>query len=357
MPTLPHLRPSRRPARLSPPVAARSRPAVVDCAAYVDGQRLPGDRPDDVALDQVRRTGHGFVWIGLHEPDEAELAGLASQFDLHPLAVEDAVQAHQRPKLERYDDMLFVVLKTVRYVKSDESTDDREVVETGEVMVFLGRDFVITVRHGEHGSLHGLRQMLEADPGRLAHGPSAVLHAITDQVVDSYLLVCDALQEDVDAVESAVFAGQSRSQDAERIYVLKREVLELRRAVAPLTAPLRMLAERPLRLVNAEIREYFRDAEDHLARVNEQVASFDELLTTIVHANLARVTVEQNEDMRRISAWVAILAVPTAVAGVYGMNFDHMPELHWRFGYPLVVALTLALCISLHRGFRRNGWL
>jgi magnesium transporter len=357
MPTLPHLRPSRRIARLTPPAAASPRAAVVDCAAYVDGRRVPGDWSYEEARQQVRRAGHGFVWIGLHEPDEDELAGLAGHFDLHPLAVEDAVQAHQRPKLERYDDMLFVVLKTVRYVPSDEPTDGSEIVETGEVMVFLGRDFVITVRHGEHGSLHGLRRSLETDPERLGHGPSAVLHAITDKVVDSYLLVCDALQEDVDAVETAVFAGQSRSHDAERIYVLKREVLELRRAVTPLTGPLRMLAERPMRLVNAEIREYFRDVEDHLARVNEQVAAFDELLTTIVHANLARVTVEQNEDMRRISAWVAILAVPTAVAGVYGMNFDHMPELHWRFGYPLVVALTLVLCVGLHRGFRRNGWL
>jgi magnesium transporter len=293
----------------------------------------------------------------MHQPDSAELAGLAGRFDLHPLAVEDAVHAHQRPKLERYDDMLFVVLKTVRYVRSDVPTDGSEIVETGEIMVFLGRDFVITVRHGEHGGLHSLRQMLEADPERLAHGPSAVLHAVTDQVVDSYLLVCDALQADVDAVESAVFAGQSRSRDAERIYVLKREVLELRRAVTPLTAPLRMLSERPLRLVNAEIREYFRDVEDHLTRVNEQVGSFDELLTTIVHANLARVTVEQNEDMRRISAWVAILAVPTAVAGIYGMNFDHMPETHWQYGYPLVLLSTLLVCLGLHRGFRRNGWL
>jgi magnesium transporter len=357
MPTLPHLRTPRRISRLAQPMATLRHAAVVDCAAYVDGRRLPGDWSYEDALSQVRRAGSGFVWIGVHEPDEAELAGLAGRFDLHPLAVEDAIQAHQRPKLERYDDMLFVVLKTVRYVKSDEPTDGSEIVETGEIMVFLGRDFVITVRHGEHGGLHGLRRSLEADPDRLAHGPSAVLHAITDHVVDSYLLVCDALQEDVDAVESAVFAGQSRSRDPERIYVLKREVLELRRAVTPLTAPLRMLAERPLRLVNAEIREYFRDVEDHLARVNEQVGSFDELLTTIVHANLARVTVEQNEDMRRISAWVAILAVPTAIAGIYGMNFDHMPELHWRFGYPMVLLSTLVLCLALHRGFRRNGWL
>jgi magnesium transporter len=357
MPTLPHLRSPRRISRLDRPMAALRPDPVVDCAAYVNGSRLPGSWSYEDALDQVRRSEAGFVWIGVHEPDEAELAGLADRFDLHPLAVEDAVQAHQRPKLERYDDMLFVVLKTVRYTKPDQLTDESEIVETGEIMVFLGRDFVITVRHGDHGGLHGLRRTLEDDPDRLANGPSAVLHAVTDQVVDSYLLVCDALQEDVDAVESAVFAGPSRSRDAERIYVLKREVLELRRAVTPLTAPLRMLAERPLRLVTPQIREYFRDAGDHLARVTEQVGSFDELLTTIVHANLARVTVEQNEDMRRISAWVAILAVPTAIAGLYGMNFDHMPELHWRYGYPLVLLVILTICLVLHRGFRRNGWL
>jgi magnesium transporter len=180
-----------------------------------------------------------------------------------------------------------------------------------------------------------------------------------DRVVDDYLTVAAALQVDIDTVENAVFGTPvgSRSRDAERIYVLKREVLEMRRAVQPLTVPLRTLAERPMRLVAPDIREYFRDVDDHLSRVNEQIGSFDELLMTILQANLAQVTVEQNEDMRKISAWVAILAVPTAMAGIYGMNFDHMPELHWQYGYPLIVLVTLALCLVLHRGFRRNGWL
>jgi magnesium transporter len=357
MATLPHLRPAKRIAPLAHPPTGTARDTVIDCAIYVDGKRVPGTWSYAEALSEVRRTGTGFVWIGVHEPDEEELTGLAEWFELHPLAVEDAVQAHQRPKLERYEDALFVVLKTVRYAPDDPRTNDNEIVETGDIMVFLGRDFVITVRHGEHGGLRGLRALLEAEPDRLVPGPSAVLHAVTDRVVDNYLAVCDALQEDVDAVESAVFAGPGRARDAERIYVLKREVLELRRAVNPLTAPLRMLSERPMRLVAPEIREYFRDVEDHLAQVAEQVGSFDELLTTIVHANLARVTVEQNEDMRRISAWVAILAIPTAVAGVYGMNFDNMPELHWRYGYPMMLLLTLLICVALHRGFRRNGWL
>jgi magnesium transporter len=356
MPTLPHLRAPRRNSPVHS-LAAIPRDHVVDCAGYVDGRRLPGSRSYEHAVTEVRASGAGFVWIGLHEPDEMELAGLAARFGLHPLAVEDAVHAHQRPKLERYDDTLFAVLKTVRYIHRSEPNAESEVVETGEIMVFLGRDFVITVRHGEHGGLQGVRRALEADPERLGYGPSSVLHAIMDHTVDGYLAVCAQLQEDVDSVETAVFAGQSRSRDAERIYVLKREVLELRRAVTPLAAPLRMLAERPLRAVAPEIREYFRNVEDHLARVTEQVGSFDELLTTIVQANLARVTVEQNEDMRRISAWVAILAVPTAIAGIYGMNFDVMPELHWRLGYPLIVVVTLLICLGLHRGFRRNGWL
>jgi magnesium transporter len=358
----PHLRPARRLARAAaaaPVVPIRDRSAtLIDCGVYVDGVRRSG-RCEPGAIDDVRRSGDGFVWLGLHDPDEAELAELAERFGLHPLAVEDAVHAeHQRPKLDRYEDTLFAVLKTVRYVHPETPAADVEVVETGEISVFIGRDFVITVRRGEPRGLQGLRRSLEQDPERLALGPSAVLHAIMDRIVDDYLGVVNSMQLDVDAVETAVFGGPGRSRrDAERIYVLKREVLELRRSVAPLQAPLRTLSERPVRLVHPEIREYFRDVEDHLARVTEQIGSFDELLTTIIQANLAQVTVEQNEDMRRISAWVAILAIPTAVAGVYGMNFTHMPELSWAYGYPATLLLIAAICLVLYRGFRRNGWL
>ena len=357
----PHLRPARRLARAAaaPVVPARDRSAtLIDCGVYVDGIRRPG-RCEPSVIDEVRRTGEGFVWLGLHDPDAIELAELAERYDLHPLAVEDALYAeHQRPKLDRYEDTLFAVLKTVRYVHPESPAADVEVVETGEISVFVGRDFVITVRRGEPRGLQGLRRSMEADPERLALGPSAVLHAIMDRIVDDYLGVANSMQQDVDAVESAVFGGPGRSRrDAERIYVLKREVLELRRSVAPLQAPLRTLSERPVRLVHPEIREYFRDVEDHLARVTEQIGSFDELLTTIIQANLAQVTVEQNEDMRRISAWVAILAIPTAVAGIYGMNFSHMPELSWEYGYPFTLVLIAVVCLVLYRGFRRNGWL
>ncbi len=358
----PHLRPPRRLARATAhpagPAGPDRRGTLVDCGVYVDGIRQPG-RCEPGVIDDVRRNGEGFVWLGVHDPSEAELSELAERFDLHPLAVEDAIHAaHQRPKLDRYEDTLFAVLKTVRYVHPESPAADVEVVETGEISVFVGRDFVITVRRGEPRGLQGLRRSMERDPERLAMGPSAVLHAIMDRIVDDYVGVTNSMQLDVDAVESAVFGGPGRSnRDAERIYVLKREVLELRRAVGPLAAPLRTLSERPVRLVHPEIREYFRDVEDHLARVTEQIGAFDELLTTIIQANLAQVTVEQNEDMRRISAWVAILAIPTAVAGIYGMNFSHMPELNWEYGYPFTLGLIAVACLVLYRGFRRNGWL
>ncbi|MFJ9039413.1 magnesium and cobalt transport protein CorA [Streptomyces sp. NPDC102406] len=336
--------------------------AVVDCAVYRDGARADSPQcltPREARL-QVRRDG-GFAWIGLHEPTEAEFAGVAAEFGLHPLAVEDAVHAHQRPKLERYDDTLFTVFKTIHYVEHAELTATSEVVESGEVMCFTGRDFFITVRHGGQGSLRALRHRLQDDPELLAKGPSAVLHAIADHVVDGYLAVADAMQDDIDEVETEVFSqtgkGAPRGSDAGRIYQLKREVLEFKRAVAPLRRPLQLLSERPMRLIDPDIQKYFRDVADHLERVQEQVIGFDELLNSILQANLAQASVAQNEDMRKITSWAAIVAVPTMVCGVYGMNFEHMPELHWRFGYPLVLSVTVAACFAIHRTLKRNGWL
>ncbi|MFI1679578.1 MULTISPECIES: magnesium and cobalt transport protein CorA [unclassified Streptomyces] len=338
--------------------------AVVDCAVYRDGRRLECTdalTPHEAMLE-VRRRG-GFAWIGLHEPTEAEFAGIAAEFGLHPLAVEDAVHAHQRPKLERYDDTLFTVFKTIHYVEHTELTATSEVVETGEVMCFTGRDFFITVRHGGHGSLRALRRRLQEDPELLGKGPSAVLHTIADHVVDGYIAVADAMQDDIDDVESEVFSapskgkGTSRGVDAGRIYQLKREVLEFKRAVSPLLRPMLLLSERPMRLVDPDIQKYFRDVADHLTRVQEQVIGFDELLNSILQANLAQAAVAQNEDMRKITSWAAIIAVPTAVCGVYGMNFEHMPELHWRYGYPMVLALIGGVCFAIHRTLKRNGWL
>ncbi|MDQ1020411.1 magnesium and cobalt transport protein CorA [Streptomyces afghaniensis] len=342
---------------LSHPARSPLGSSVVNCVMYRDGTRTDarGDLVD--AVEWVRKKGEGFVWLGLHEPTDREFAGIAELFDLHPLAVEDAVEAHQRPKLERYGETLFAVFKTVCYVEHEELTATSEVVNTGEIMVFVGKDFVITVRHGRHGSLGPLREELESDPGQLAKGPSAVLHAIADHVVDDYLTVTDSVHEDIDQVEADVFAETGARADPGRIYQLKRELLELKRAVVPLSRPLEDLATRPIRAVDPEIQAYFRDVSDHLLRAKEQIASFDELLNSILQAHLAQVTVAQNEDMRKITAWAAIVAVPTMVCGVYGMNFDHMPELHWRYGYPMVIGVISVACLALYRGFRRSGWL
>lgn len=352
------VRRTRRPrVDLSHPARSPLGSAVVNCVLYEDGVRHPVACPADEALDRVRRVGRGFVWLGLHEPSAEEFAGVAELFGLHPLAVGDAVSAHQRPKVQRYEDMLFAVFKTCGYVEHEQLTATSEVVDTGEIMIFTGTDFVITVRHGSHGSLGPLREALEADPEQLTKGPAAVLHAIADQVVDNYLLVADAVQHDIDAVETAVFSEQTGRGDAGRIYQLKRELMEFKRAVAPLSRPLQGLAERPVEPVGPEFQPYFRDVAEHLARTTDQIVSFDALLDSVLQAHLAQVTVAQNEDMRKITAWAAVIAVPTMVCGVYGMNFEYMPELRWTYGYPFVVGLMATACFVIHRGFRRNGWL
>ncbi|WP_371618900.1 magnesium/cobalt transporter CorA [Streptomyces sp. NBC_00454] len=342
---------------LSHPARSPLGSAVVNCIVYRDGERQDGTADAGEALRRVRKTGEGFVWIGLHEPSQEELAGLAELFGLHPLAVEDAVHAHQRPKIERYDDTLFAVFKTVSYVEHVELTATSEVVETGELMAFAGEGFVITIRHGGRGTLGSVREELEAAPEQLAKGPVAVLHAIVDHVVDEYVAVTDAVQSDIEAVETMVFSEYDGRGDAGRIYQLKRELLELRRAVAPLSRPLHQLSTQPIAVIPPEMRTYFRDVADHLTRATDQISAYDALLDSILQAHLAQVTVAQNEDMRKITAWAAIVAVPTMVCGVYGMNFDNMPELHWTYGYPITLGVMAVACFVIHRGFRRNGWL
>ncbi|MBW1598764.1 magnesium and cobalt transport protein CorA [Streptomyces sp. JJ38] len=371
------VRPARRPFRrglvvgsYEPGPGPAPSSAVIDCAVYQDGRRRADSLTPAEALAAVRGGvrpdgARGFVWIGLHEPTEEEFAGLAQVFGLHPLAVEDAVHAHQRPKLERYDDSLFTVIKTIHYRPRAERSAGSQVVETGEVMCFTGADYIITVRHGAEGSLRSLRHRLEDDPELLAKGPSAVLHAIADQAVDGYLAVSDAVQVEIDDVEIDVFSQQTGGNrakqraggEAGRIYQLKREVLGLKRAVSPLLRPMQQLSERPMRVIDPDIQKYFRDVADHLARVSEQVLAFDDLLNSILQANLAQATVAQNEDMRKITSWAAIFAVPTMIAGVYGMNFSYMPETDWKYGYPAVMLLITGICFAMHRGFKRNGWL
>ncbi|MEJ7772685.1 MAG: magnesium/cobalt transporter CorA [Geodermatophilaceae bacterium] len=335
---------------------AQRHPSVVGCAVYVDGKRRSEPVDADSASDVAAEMG-GFVWLGLHEPSADDFTDIAKKYGLHALAVEDAVNAHQRPKLERYDDMLFMVLKTAGYVEHDQFTASSQIIETGEVMVFLGATYVITVRHGKLSPLRDLRQRLEALPDLLRLGPAAVLWAVADMIVDEYVVVAAAVEDDVDEVEAQVFSPDRGGSNVGRVYQLKRELLELRRAVTPLEAPMRILAERQVKLVPDEMRTYFRDVSDHVSRAGEQVLANDELVTSILQAQLAKISVADNEDMRRISAWAAIIAVPTMLAGIYGMNFDFMPELHWELGYPLVLVVMVAACTLLYRGFRRNGWL
>ncbi|HEX9723403.1 MAG TPA: magnesium/cobalt transporter CorA [Vicinamibacteria bacterium] len=321
---------------------------IVDCAVYREGKRLPGELTPEAA--SKLRVEDAFVWIGLHEPTPEEFKVVRGEFDLHELAVEDAIKAHQRPKLERYDDSLLLVLKTARY------DDVEEAVVLGEILLFLGPGFIVAVRHGEASQLREVRRKLESRPEFLSLGPSAVLYGVVDRVVDDYAPVVDGVEQDIEEVEEQVFSSE-RTNPAERIYYLKREVLEFRRATTPLLTPLSQLASQPLPHVHPECRQYFRDVYDHLLRLSEQVDSFRDLLNSVLEANLTQVSVRQNEDMRRISAWVAIAVVPTMIAGIYGMNFEHMPELRSPFGYPAVMGFILLVCSGLYIFFRRREWL
>jgi len=321
---------------------------IVDCAVYEAGRRRPGELPLANACEASRHE-NAFVWLGLYEPTEEEFDAVRLEFDLHELAVEDAIKAHQRPKLEVYGNSLFLVLKPARYVEADQR------IEFGEILVFIGDGFIITVRHGE-AALHEVRLRMEKRPDLLRCGPGAALYAIVDQIVDDYQPVVDALDRHVEDVEREVFS-LSTGDTAERIYDLKREVLGLHAAVVPLAEPLDRLARGRHELIHEEIHAYFRDVHDHLLRVVQHVENNRDLLTSVLAANLTQVTVRQNEDMRRISAWAAIIIVPTVISGVYGMNFKDIPELRWNFGYPLAIALIVVLCAGLFRYFRRIGWL
>ncbi len=359
---MPSFRPTRQAS--TPAIGADGHVPVtnvtVDCGIYCQGTRLAGTYSTAAALNEVReleRDGKkAFVWIGLHEPDEAQMQSVAEVFGLHELAVEDAVHAHQRPKLERYDDTLFLVLKTVNYVEHESVANARDIVETGEIMIFAGANFVVTVRHGDHSGLASVRHRLDASPGLAELGPYAVMHAIADHVVDGYLEVTELVEADVDAMQEEIFSP-NRQTNVEYIYLLKREVVELRRSVSPLTLALQRLLSDHDDLVSVEVRRYMGDVFDHNTKASDRIASFDEMLTSLVQAALGKVAMQQNTDMRKISAWVAIAAVPTAIAGVYGMNFDHMPELDWSWGYPAVLLLMATVCTLLYRTFRSNNWL
>ncbi|HVE69403.1 MAG TPA: magnesium and cobalt transport protein CorA [Solirubrobacteraceae bacterium] len=322
---------------------------IVDAAVYEDGRRLDGQVSIEEAGAASGRNGT-FVWLGVAEPTEEEFDAIAREFALHELAVEDAVHAHQRPKLEVYGDSLLVVLKTARYV------DSQEVVHIGEVLLFVHPTFLVSVRHGETGALKTARRRLESRDDLMVEGPGAPLYGILDAVVDDYEAAADGLEYDIQEVESEVFTP-GRTNPAERIFKLEREVLEFQRAVTGLVPALDRLARGQFDVIPEMLHPYLRDVHDHLLRVTGRMETFRELLGSALHANLTQVSVRQNEDIRKISAWVAILAVPTMVAGLYGMNFEHMPELRWELGYPTVLAVIAAVCAYLFWRFKRAGWL
>ncbi len=339
------------------PGQRRNGSAVVDCGLYVEGKREPGEFTPDEALRQAGERDNAFVWLGLHQPTLDEMTGIAQSYGLHELAVEDAVKAEQRPKLEQFGAVHFLVLRTARYVPHGELTETSQVVETGQMMIFIGERFVITVRHGDASELAPVRANLEAErPQLLEQGPWAVAYAVTDRVVDLYMEVAEQVEADLDIIEESVFSRDSGSR-VQQIYQMKRELVEFRRAVVPLQRPLATITATQSRLVPKEIRRYFRDVQDHLTRTVEQVSSYDDLLNSILQARLAQVTVDQNNDMRKIASWAGISAVWTAFAGIYGMNFEHMPELKWTFSYPVLWTLLLTVSVLLYRAFRRNGWL
>jgi magnesium transporter len=322
---------------------------IVDTAVYRDGHRVDvdGDSDIDGALDLVRGQPGSFLWIGLHEPTTAEFDLVKERLDLDPRVVDDAAQAHQRPKLERHGDTVFVVVKTLRYADP--------VVDVGEIMLFIGADFVVTVRHGEAAPLTAVRKRLESEPALLGCGPSAVLYAVCDEVVDGYNVIVHEMEADLVELERRVFESHERHMAAE-IYALKREVLKFRGAEDPLIVVLQHIT-RGRTEAHPDMRQHFEHVMDDLLRVDGAIDAHNELLTGILNAHLAQVGVRQNDDMRKISAWAAIIATPTMIAGIYGMNFDHMPELRWVIGYPLALAVMAVACLVVYRRLRKSGWL
>ncbi|MBT2479555.1 magnesium and cobalt transport protein CorA [Streptomyces sp. ISL-94] len=360
------------PAGAQPPAPQPAPPApappnhrsVIDSAVYRDGRRIASPATLADTFRQLREEPDGMAWIGLHRPTEPELHSLAAEFNLHELAVEDALEAHQRPKLERYGDTLFVVLRAARYL------DAQEEVEFGELHVFVGPDFLITVRHGGAPDLSSVRRRMEGTPELLSLGPEAALYAILDAVVDGYAPVVEGVQTDIDEIETEVFRGDPAV--SRRIYELSREMVEFQRATRPLVGMLHgLMAGFAKYGTDEELQRYLRDVADHVTHTSERVDGFRQALTEILTVNatlvsqqqnaemraLAEAGFEQNEEIKKISSWAAILFAPTLVGTVYGMNFEAMPELRWVFGYPFAVALMAAVCISLYLIFKRRDWL
>ncbi|MFD4151114.1 magnesium and cobalt transport protein CorA [Streptomyces hydrogenans] len=364
-----HPRAARRRRPEPPPAPASAEPSagepsVIRATLYRDGREVSSPATLAETYRQLREHPDGMAWIGLHRPTKAELHSLAAEFDLHELAVEDALEAHQRPKLERYGDTLFVVLRAARYL------DAQEEVDFGELHLFVGPDFLITVRHGAAPDLSAVRRRMEQNPELLALGPEAVLYAILDAVVDGYAPVVAGVQNDVDEIETEVFGGDPAV--SRRIYELSREMVEFQRATRPLVGMLHgLMAGFAKYGTDEELQRYLRDVADHVTHTSERVDGFRQALTEILTVNATLVTqqqnaemralaeagFEQNEEIKKISSWAAILFAPTLVGTIYGMNFDNMPELHWAGGYPFAVVLMAVVCTSLYVVFKKKDWL
>ena len=324
---------------------------IVDSAIYVDGHRSA-----PLALKEMREASRkkgGFAWVGLYEPTEEEFASIAGEFGLHEPAVRDTIRAHQRPKVERFGDSLFVVLKAARYL------EEKETVEFGEIHAFVGSDYVITIRYGEAPELKEVRQRMEGQPELLSKGPFAVLYAFMARVVDNYGPVVEGLENDIDEIEGQVFEGDPGASPvvSRRIYDLSREVIRFHQAVQPLAGALGQLSEGDTPGIDPKVRRNLRTLRDGALRVTERVEGFRELLSNILSVNLTLIGINQNDQVKKISAWAAMLVVPTLISGIYGMNFEYMPELSWLLGYPFAVLLMVTISLILYRAFKRSGWL
>lgn len=343
-----------RPDHPRSPVRRGNPDAVVDCAVYSAGARRPGRIHYADAGQQVRRHHGEFCWLGLHEPDLATMRHIAQVFGLHELTAEQSAVGGHRPVAESIGEVSRIVLRTARYVEHEELTETSEVVDTGDVTVLIGERFVITVRHGAPGALWKVREGLEGRPHLLAAGPWSVAYAVISSMVDGYLEVAGHVERDLERLEETAFSSD-HSPGIPQMYQLKREMVEFKRAVMPLQEPLHRLLDQPD--LPTELRPYFVDVQGRLSRAVERVAGFDDLLNSILQARLAQVSVDQNNDMRKIASWAAIAAVQTTIAGIYGMNFEHMPELGWRYGYWAVLLLMLVAGVTLHRRLKKVGWL
>ena len=330
-----------------PPSTAAGAAMIINCAAYADGRKLGPVEIDDIS--EVLKVPGQFVWIGLYEPDAPLLHKMQEEFGLHDLAVEDALRAHQRPKVEEYGESLFVVLRTALL--------EGAAIAFGETHVFLGPRYIVTVRHGASLSYKDVRGRCEASPALLRKGPGFVLYALMDFVVDQYFPIVNALEEQLEALEEEIFGDRFSGETTQRVYALKRDLVAFRRAVAPLIEVCNRLIRFDIGLIPEDVHVYFRDVYDHVIRIHETTDNLRELLTTALEANLSLIAVRHNEDMKQLAAWAAIFAVPTMIAGVYGMNFEFMHELHWHYGYADALILMLSVCSFLYWWFKRSKWL